>query len=219
MLDKLFGSKARVKILKLFLLNPNKKYYIRQLARDLKLQLNSVRRELENLEEFGLLVSATGIEDNQNDDAEEIKKLKSGKVVEKKKPKASTSSKHEKKYFQANKNFTLFEEVRALFIKAQVLYEKDFISKLEKAGKPKLLVLTGFFVNNEEVPADILAVGQINKDKFSKLVAGLEKELGRELNYALMNAHEFKVRRDMTDVFLYQILESNKTVVIDEIGI
>ena len=57
MLEKLFGSKSRVKILKLFLLHPNQSFYIRQLARDLKLQLNSVRRELENLEKFGLLIS------------------------------------------------------------------------------------------------------------------------------------------------------------------
>lgn len=57
MLEKLFGSVSRVKLLKIFLLNPDKKYYIRQLARDLKLQVNSVRRELSNLEEFGLLSS------------------------------------------------------------------------------------------------------------------------------------------------------------------
>ena len=60
MLGKLFGSKARVKILKLFLLHPDQKYYIREIARDLKLQLNSVRRELENLEAFGLLTSDCG---------------------------------------------------------------------------------------------------------------------------------------------------------------
>ena len=57
MLSKLFGSTARIKILKLFILHPNEKYYIRQLARDLSLQLNSVRRELENLESFGILTS------------------------------------------------------------------------------------------------------------------------------------------------------------------
>ncbi len=220
MLDKLFGSKARVKILKLFLLNPGKKYYIRQLSRDLKLQLNSVRRELSNLEQFGLLISATSCEeDKSGDEGEELKKLISGKLVEKKPVKKSASSKQEKKYFQANTDFTLFEEIRALFIKAQVLYEKDFIIKLQKIGKPKLLILTGFFVGNENSKADILVVGQINKDKFARLIKDLEKELGRELNYTLMSTSEFKVRRDMTDVFLYQILESNKTVVIDEIGL
>ena len=62
MLGKLFGSNARVKILKLFLLHPEKKFYIRELSRRLKLQVNSVRRELENLEKFGLLISSHSIE-------------------------------------------------------------------------------------------------------------------------------------------------------------
>ncbi len=55
MLSKLFGSTCRVKILKIFLLNPDNKYYIRQLARDLNLQVNAVRRELNNLTKIGLI--------------------------------------------------------------------------------------------------------------------------------------------------------------------
>ena len=51
MLEKLFGSKARVKILKLFLTHSEEKFYIRQIARKLKLQLNSVRRELAEVQE------------------------------------------------------------------------------------------------------------------------------------------------------------------------
>lgn len=56
MLAKLFGSTCRVKILKIFLLNPDSKYYIRQLARDLNLQVNAVRRELNNLTKIGLIL-------------------------------------------------------------------------------------------------------------------------------------------------------------------
>ncbi len=55
MLSKLFGSTCRVKILKIFLLNPDEKFYIRQLARDLSLQVNAVRRELNNLTKIGLI--------------------------------------------------------------------------------------------------------------------------------------------------------------------
>jgi predicted ArsR family transcriptional regulator len=65
MLGKLFGSKARVKILKLFLSSPDEKFYIRQVARELKLQLNSVRRELDNLEQFGLLTANPGDNDEE----------------------------------------------------------------------------------------------------------------------------------------------------------
>ncbi len=58
MLEHIFGSKVRVMLLKLFLNQEEEKdYYIRELARKLGVHLNSVRRELENLEKVGLVVS------------------------------------------------------------------------------------------------------------------------------------------------------------------
>ncbi|HRI35925.1 MAG TPA: hypothetical protein PK765_02400 [bacterium] len=61
-LSKLFGSKCRAKILERFLVeysvNPDSEgFFIRELARELNEQLNSVRRELQNLEELGILKS------------------------------------------------------------------------------------------------------------------------------------------------------------------
>lgn len=207
MLGKLFGSNARVKILKTFLHNPDKRFYIRQLARDLSLQVNSVRRELENLEKFGLLTSTEMAEDQTGMVLEKNKKLKKEKEVY-----------SNKKYYYTNRDFILYEEIKALMAKAQVLYEKDFLKKLKKIGSPKLLILTGFFVNQESV-VDIFVVGRLNKNKFLSIIGELEKELDRELNYTLMETKEFKYRRDITDVFLYDILESKKVVIIDEIGL
>ncbi|MBI4779272.1 hypothetical protein HY797_02360, partial [Candidatus Falkowbacteria bacterium] len=146
MLEKLFGSNSRVKILKLFLLNPAEKFYIRQLSRDLKLQLNSVRRELENLEKFGILTSDIKNEEEGKGDKEVL----GGQALPRQGSggPASPAGRQEKKYFRANTNFVLFDEIKALIVKAQILYEKDFVRKLNSIGKVKLLVLTGIFVNN-----------------------------------------------------------------------
>lgn len=57
MLKALFSSKARVKLLTTFLLNPDEEYFIRELTRRLDEQINSVRRELDNLKKIGLLKS------------------------------------------------------------------------------------------------------------------------------------------------------------------
>lgn len=58
MLEQLFSSKTRVKLLKLFLEHDEgREYYIRELARVASEHLNSIRRELENLEELGLVSS------------------------------------------------------------------------------------------------------------------------------------------------------------------
>lgn len=207
MLEKLFGSKARVKILKLFLLNPTSKFYIRQLSRDLKLQLNSVRRELENLESFGILTS--DIKDEERRESAEKERTSSHEYT----------GGQEKKYFRANQDFVLFDEIKALMVKAQVLYEKDFVRKLNSIGKVKLLVLTGMFVNNQNTLVDMLIVGKINKSKLAKLMNELEAGLGREINFTVFDNQEFKYRRDITDIFLYGILDGKKIVVIDEIGL
>lgn len=57
MLKKLFTSKARIKLLETFLLNPDAEFFIRELTRRLDEQINSVRRELGNLKSLGLLRS------------------------------------------------------------------------------------------------------------------------------------------------------------------
>ncbi|MBU4076923.1 MAG: nucleotidyltransferase domain-containing protein [Euryarchaeota archaeon] len=58
MLENLFTSKTRVKLLTLFLLNPGTELYVREIARRTNENTNAVRRELKNLEEIGLLTSA-----------------------------------------------------------------------------------------------------------------------------------------------------------------
>ena len=219
MLGKLFGSKARVKILKLFLSHPDEKYYIRQIARNLKLQLNSVRRELENLEQFGLLISNPGKDSGGEEAVTRENFIMDVKPKKKIGAKKTLSPKLEKKYYQANKNFILYEEIKALVVKAQILYEKDFVKKLQRAGRPKLLVLAGYFMNEPERQVDILVVGRFNKAKLARLIRELENELGREINYTLLPGHEFRYRRDITDIFLYNILEGKKLVVIDELGL
>ena len=57
MLKRLFTSNARIKLLTVFLLNPDGEYFIRELTRKLDEQINSVRRELTNLKRVGLLKS------------------------------------------------------------------------------------------------------------------------------------------------------------------
>ena len=49
MIDALFGSKTRVKLLYLFLNNPGQAFYVREITRLIGEQINSVRRELANM--------------------------------------------------------------------------------------------------------------------------------------------------------------------------
>ena len=220
MLDKLFGSNARVKLLKLFLLHPEQRFYIREIARELDLQLNSVFRELNNLEEMGLLLSETGPEPEEepvwaNPEPEEVVKKRGRKPKDGEKD----SKKSERKYYRANADFLLFNEIKALIVKSQMLYEKDFTEKLKKVGDIKLLVLSGFFVANPNSPIDLLVVGALSKKKLTKVIEELESQLIKDVNYAIMTESEFNYRREIADVFLYNILDGDKIVVVDQQGI
>ncbi len=57
MLKRLFTSNTRIKLLTVFLSNRGEEYFIRELTRKLNEQINSVRRELDNLRKLGFLRS------------------------------------------------------------------------------------------------------------------------------------------------------------------
>lgn len=54
-IDKLFGSKTRVKILSELVLNPKRRYYIRELSRRLNIPYSVLYKEIKNLVEVGII--------------------------------------------------------------------------------------------------------------------------------------------------------------------
>ncbi|OGC82706.1 MAG: hypothetical protein A2788_02445 [Candidatus Abawacabacteria bacterium RIFCSPHIGHO2_01_FULL_46_8] len=57
MIEHIFSSRTRVKLLSIFLANQENQYFVRQLTRLLTEQINSIRRELANLKKIGFLKS------------------------------------------------------------------------------------------------------------------------------------------------------------------
>ncbi len=196
-LEQLFGSKTRAKLLGIFLQHPEQAFFVRELTRKIKAQLNSVRRELQNLVELGLVY--------------EVKKTK-----QKKGGKVALSDK--KKYYQVNTDYYLFEELRLLMKKAQILLKKNLVKIINEKGTIDFLVLTGKFVDRTDIPTDILIVGDIDQKVLQKSITAFEREMGEEINYTLMPRDEFVYRKDVTDRFLYSILEGDKVIMVDKFG-
>jgi predicted transcriptional regulator len=186
MLEQLFSSRTRVKLLQIFLINPDNNYFIREIGRKIGEHINSVRRELKNLTNIGLVTSY---------------------------------SEKQKIYYKANKDFFLYPEIKALVFKAQVMMEQNFIKKLKKKGKIRFMALTGFFTGRSDSQTDILIVGSVNRNKFKRLIAQFQKNFDYDIHYTIMSMKEFQYRRDLTDRFLYDILENKKIVVIDKIAL
>jgi predicted transcriptional regulator len=192
MLEQLFGSNTRSRLLNLFLRNPDKSFFVRELTRRIKSQINSVRRELNNLESMGLLTSYA--EDG-----------------------GESGRKRLKKFYKVDTDFVLYQELRALILKSQLLLQRDLKRKISDAGTVSYLALTGSFLGRQDMPVDMFIVGRINSDKLSRLIKRFEKSLGTEINYSVMTVKEFNYRRQITDKFLFSILESPKIVLMDKI--
>ncbi len=201
MLNAIFGSISRVKILNLLLLSPEKKYQVQNLLLDLNLSSSMVRKELKNLVSFGILKE------------EKVKVEQEDALITKK----TKSVLKEEKFYSANTKFLLYSEIKALFTKAQILFSQKFIDNLQRICQVKFLALTGVFTNYPESPTDILLVASVRRPAFLKLLAELEKELGREINFTILSLKEFKYREDIMDIFLYNILEGKSLILIDNI--
>ena len=196
MLEHIFGSNARVALLRIFLNNPDKFFFVRQLTRTLKMHLNSIRRELTNLEQIGIIRLHT----KEDLEKEAGKKLKDNK-----------------KYYKLNNSFIFTDELRSILIKAHIILEQDLATKVEKLGGAKLFLLSGVFVGRKDAPADLLIVGKVGKIKLAKLISSFESELDCEINYTIITLDDFNYRLDVADKFIYDLLENKNFIVCDKI--
>ncbi|HRY63525.1 MAG TPA: hypothetical protein P5267_02920 [Patescibacteria group bacterium] len=198
MLEKLFGSKTRVKLLSLFFDNPDSCFYVRGISRDLKENINSIRREIINLEEMEL-ISAVPLE------TLDIPELELAKETQEK-----------RKYYQVNKDHILYNELLNLIMRSRILADRAILEKLKAEKGVKLLILTGLFVGNPRARTDILIMGNVDKNKIKRLMSSMEREFEHPLRYSIMSQREFDYRNSMTDKFLFEIMESKKIVVLDK---
>lgn len=216
MLEQLFGSKTRTKLLKIFLLNTEKAFFIRELTRMIDTQINSVRRELDNLVHCGV-VRVVSEKDTVPglDGVGTIVDEEQGTVEGK--AKRTTKDKTPKKFFAVNKNFVLHKELRVLFSRSPLLFQERFIKEIRALESLDYALMTGFFVEAQDAPVDLLIVGSVPKQKLNKVIAVFEKEFEREINFTTMTSEEFLYRKSLTDRFLSRILEGKKIVIIDNL--
>ncbi len=210
-LEQLFGSRTRVKLLKLFLNSGGRLYFVREIARAINSQINSVRRELSNLELLGLIREVEAPKDSY------LIAAGNGKGKLSKQPKQIRRPEMLKKFFQANGDFVLFSELRALVLKADFLLEKSFVRALQRTGSVDYMALTGNFVGMPGIQTDLLLVGRFNRRRLAQLVKSFEKDFGRPINYSVMSRGEYRYRKDITDRFLYSVLENKKIVMLNHL--
>jgi predicted transcriptional regulator len=194
MVEQLFGSKTRVKLLQLFMSNPNRSFYVREITRKVDEQINSVRRELANLLSIGVITS-----DNSNN-----------------KLYYEVSQKYE--YYEPLAHmFGDRSVVKRSSKKDSGIDDADFTleTSIRSLGNVQLAVLSGQFTRDEISGVDMLIVGDINKTKLDNFISDLEKTEKKELRYAVFTEQDFLYRRQIKDRFTLTVLESKIQVVVD----
>ncbi len=195
-LEQLFGSETRLKLLRIFLHNPEESFFVRELVRRLGTQIHAVRRELMNLERLGV------IQPTAPPPGDPTARLARG-------------PESQRKYYRADTEHLLFPELKALVVKADLLLREDLVRRMRAAGTVTLLILTGRFLGIRHASTDMLVVGLVNKKALKSLIAECERSFGHEVNYTVLTPREFKYRKEVTDRFLYEILEGKKIVLVD----
>lgn len=190
MIEQLFGSKTRVKLLQLFYSNPNRSFYVREITRKIDEQINSVRRELSNLLNIGIISSET----NNNRLYYEV----------------------DQSFEFYDPLRQIFGDVAKPVSKSKTTSTIDDQQDLKSLGNLELIVYSGQFTRDESSGIDILFVGDINQTQLGKYVEELEAKESKELRYTVMALQEFVYRQQVKDRFLTLLLSSKIHVVYDK---
>lgn len=193
MIDTLFGSKTRVKLLYLFLNNPSRAFYVREITRRVDEQINSVRRELANMLSVGVIKSDSVdnklyYEVNQNYPHYQPLKQIFGRGG------ASTKANSENSEVD---NTTHWEKLT------------------RKINGTKVVILSGGFVKGSRSKIDVLIVGAPQKAQVKKFIRDLEEEEHRPLHYTVIPYDDFYYRMSIKDRFIHEVLDGRHRVILD----
>ncbi|MFA5841354.1 MAG: hypothetical protein WC835_00055 [Candidatus Paceibacterota bacterium] len=203
-LGKLFGSEARVRMLRLFFLNPDTIFDAGDIAQKTKTKPAVVRREISVIQSVGIIRRCSF--------PKEINRV--GKITKSNKGKKKITA-----GWCLDKTFSHGDHLRNLLVSASFFKKNDILSKFKNAGRIKLLVISGIFIKDENSRIDIFIVGDgLKKGAIDSILRSFEAEAGKELRYSVLDTKEFKYRLDMYDKFVRDILDYPHETIIDRLG-
>lgn len=199
-IEKLFGSKTRAKLLDLFFSDTSKSYYVREITRVIEEQINSVRRELINLEGIGIVKSETY--DN----------------------KVYYSANMKSPYAHAFQEIFSPRKVPVSGGGASVVEVRRVLRRnndWEEVIRPVTKYLSGLIVVNRlpgQDGIDMLVVGDDRTKKLTRWAEVVEKRQGRPMNYVIMDREDYLYRKSVRDRFINELLEMEITELYDPEG-
>ena len=184
MLQALFSSRVRVRLLTLFLLSPDPHFHASALTRQVGAQYNAVWKELANLERAGLLLSESS---------------------------ANT------KTYRLNPRCPIVPELRAIMLKTEGA--GDAIRQAFAGLDVDAAFIYGSFAAGDidlQSDIDVMIIGKVELTGLASIVAQLERDLGRAVNYVAYTPEEWREKRNVQDPFVANVLASPKIILIGD---
>lgn len=181
--------------MQLFYSNPNRSFYVREITRKIDEQINSVRRELANLLNVGIITSDT------------------------------TNNRVYYEVNQRYEYFSPLTEIFGGGVKPKKGKTKvtaavtDETADLKALGNVEVAALMGQFTRDETAGIDLLIVGNVNQHALTKYVTELEKQEGKELRYTVFSLDDFSYRIQIKDRFASNVVRSKKQILLDKPGL
>ncbi len=218
-LAKIFGSPARVKIMRLFLLNGSDAFENSDVVGKSKVTASVARKELAMLHKVGFIDKRSFFKDVPS----RVRAIKVKKTAHKKDVKAKSAGRIKKRRvsgWQLNGDFPLLHSLHNLLINTEPLGGKGLAGKLKKCGNVKLVVISGVFIQNPDSRIDMLIVGdKLKKSVLENTLRTIESEVGKDISYAFFETPEFRYRMSVYDKFVRDILDYPHVKIFDKLGL
>ncbi len=193
----LFGSQARVKLLRFFLFNPSKEFTFDEISRRARLVRRTARTEMNALER-----------------AEVIKKKQFYAQEE-----GSTVKKRVLGY-ALNKEFPNLQSLQTFLFETAPINGKTVLKHLRKAGTLDFVVIAGIFVRDFDQRIDVLlAMKKYSPAKVETAIRSLEAELGVEIRFAAFESSDLMYRVGMYDKLTRDVFDYPHQIIVDRIGV
>lgn len=193
----LFGSPARVKLLRFFLFNPSQEFTFDDISRRAKLVRRTARTEMNALER-----------------AEVIKK----KVLFVKH--ATRDIKVRAQGFVLNMQFHQLASLQTFLFETAPINGKTLVKHMRKVGPIDFLACAGIFMREFDRRLDVLvAMKKIPPGNVEVAIRALEAELGIEIRYAILTSEDLKYRVGMYDKLTRDVFDYPHQILVDKLGI
>jgi seryl-tRNA synthetase len=202
-LAKLFGGETRVKLLRLFLFNPDNNYSLQETLDKTKSNKKEVSKEIINLLKTGII--------KKKSITREVQLKKKKKIIIKKVSETGYSLDHKFPYLPALKNLLIMVSLHA---------DDTLVKRFSSVGRIKLFIASGVFIQEWETRVDLLIVGDgLNISKLDAVMKTIESEVGREIIYSAFETEDFEYRYGMHDRLIRDIMDLPHATLVDKIGI